>query len=618
MRVWWAIIHWSTCVYCSQWLCAQSLENDDALISEVVIVEKRHLADSSHFLLSNESTDPVRSLWRNLPVYLRSQYPGGLQTISLRGQSPQHVPILWHGLNLQNPMNGVFDLSLIPVLAYQYGLATDNLLPDQYRGIGFSAKKPSKERSYKIYGSVGSFQQGRLSAEWSRNKKNFSYRLFTDHHTAKNNFPYRDLTQVGRPWATTKHAAIKINHYGSDLWYESERDTFEVHFLYTQACRQIPPSMTEAYVERSQRDTSLKLSINYGREVLGIKVGVQHGIVYDRLNYEQLSHHTFMSLSHVQLIKDIDNVQQWRLKYYLLSEVARSSSFEKRVSRLNHMVEGGYQLALEKFGIHFSFNCQGSFQDGMPPFFGYNAVGQFLKSGMEAYIKAGTTHRRPTINDHFWPLSGNTSLLPETTYFILAKVGMPLLQKENYQFSFELDPEYKTIKNFIQWVPQGGFLWRPENVFEVRAYTCDFTLKQQISMSKDVVIIGKTYYQWQRVLNTKILHSSQSDALGKQVMYMPIHQGGIQCRTLMGPNWIIDLGMQYIGYRFTSRDNTTSLDPFFLVHFGFGRLAYLRNLGIHISMNIENVTNQTYQLVAFRQMPGRVFQLSFIFFNSVK
>jgi len=57
-----------------------------------------------------------RLSWDNA-LLLRTQSPGGLSTVSARGAGPSRTPVVWQGINLQSTMNGVVDVSLIPLWA---------------------------------------------------------------------------------------------------------------------------------------------------------------------------------------------------------------------------------------------------------------------------------------------------------------------------------------------------------------------------------------------------------------------------------------------------------------------------------------------------------------------
>ena len=59
-------------------------------------------------------------------IFIKSYGLGSLASSSFRGSGANHTSVLWNGFNLQSPMNGIIDLSLIPAnfmnnVAIQYG-----------------------------------------------------------------------------------------------------------------------------------------------------------------------------------------------------------------------------------------------------------------------------------------------------------------------------------------------------------------------------------------------------------------------------------------------------------------------------------------------------------------
>ncbi|NQU85522.1 MAG: Plug domain-containing protein, partial [Mariniphaga sp.] len=45
---------------------------------------------------------------------IKSYGLGGLSTISIRGASASHTAVMWNGLNIQSPMNGIANVSTVP------------------------------------------------------------------------------------------------------------------------------------------------------------------------------------------------------------------------------------------------------------------------------------------------------------------------------------------------------------------------------------------------------------------------------------------------------------------------------------------------------------------------
>ena len=79
-------------------------------------------------------------LSENTSVFIKNHGRGALATASFRGTAPSHTQVSWNGLNINSPMAGMVDFSLIPVyiiddLILNHGAAS---LADRSGGIGGS------------------------------------------------------------------------------------------------------------------------------------------------------------------------------------------------------------------------------------------------------------------------------------------------------------------------------------------------------------------------------------------------------------------------------------------------------------------------------------------------
>ena len=54
-------------------------------------------------------------LSQNTPIFVKEYGRGAMATVSFRGTAPSHTKVSWNGLELNSPMLGMVDFSLIPV-----------------------------------------------------------------------------------------------------------------------------------------------------------------------------------------------------------------------------------------------------------------------------------------------------------------------------------------------------------------------------------------------------------------------------------------------------------------------------------------------------------------------
>jgi len=66
-------------------------------------------------LLEKKSVSLSELLSENTPVFIKSHGRGALATASFRGTAASHTQVTWNGININSPMTGMVDFSLIPV-----------------------------------------------------------------------------------------------------------------------------------------------------------------------------------------------------------------------------------------------------------------------------------------------------------------------------------------------------------------------------------------------------------------------------------------------------------------------------------------------------------------------
>jgi vitamin B12 transporter len=99
------------------------LENDTIKINEVIISSKKVTSDISGFknitidssVVSNFSHETLAELLMlSSNIFIKSYGVGGSATPSFRGTGANHTQLQWNNININNPMLGQPDLSLVP------------------------------------------------------------------------------------------------------------------------------------------------------------------------------------------------------------------------------------------------------------------------------------------------------------------------------------------------------------------------------------------------------------------------------------------------------------------------------------------------------------------------
>ena len=95
---------------------------------------------------------------------------------------------------------------------------------------------------------------------------------------------------------------------------------------------------------------------------------------------------------------------------------------------------------------------------------------------------------------------------------------------------------------------------------------------------------------------------SKDDETGKQLMYTPKQVAKILVNYTY-KKWFFDFNERYVGKVFTTTTNTQNLEAYWLSSINLKRKLFNQKLGLGIQ--IDNLFNKNYQVVATRPMPNR-------------
>src|ERR1019366_3835781 len=226
-------------------------------------------------LLNRYSTSNLADLLANeSQVFIKSYGLGSLATTSFRGAGANHTAVLWNGFNLQSPMNGLLDMSLVPInflsdVKLQYGGAGALWGSGAVGGTIHLNNTATFNKGFSVMAntSLGSFsdKQEQVSVEISKKRIISSVKLFN--HDAKNNFPFINTAQYAKPEQKQRNAELKQYGLLQENYFKiNARQKINTRFWYQHSDRNIPPSMTQNINVSNQKDESFRATSEYERK----------------------------------------------------------------------------------------------------------------------------------------------------------------------------------------------------------------------------------------------------------------------------------------------------------------------------------------------------------------
>lgn len=575
----------------------QKLQNWDK--SQLETYQGRSLAD----LLQEQS-----------PVFVRQYGAGMLASPSFRGTSAGHTALFWNGLPINSPSLGQSDLSILPVAAVdqvnlQFGNAGALFGNEAIGGSLHLQTKPKFSDGFHVgltqqFGSFGTFNSY-LEGEYSNSTISLSTRIYREF--SKNNFPYKDLGQIGTPEVNQDHAQFEQVGLVQDFaWNVTENSQLKAAVWYNQTDREIQAVMGSTSHDL-QEDKSFKAVLDYykfgNQSVWNFKTGLVKDDLLFNGSLSQTSQY-FLGTDWDRTFSDLWTIKAGVRFTYIQADLSSYSTSDQRIE--------AYQSANYQFNDRLSFSLnlrEFVYQDQFAPFTPNLGMDWELlkKEHQQLLLKSsiGKGFKVPTLNDRFWEPGGNPDLLPEESWN--GEVGLDWRRKGNVNWRNGWTYFRMSVDNWIIWLPQGA-VWTPENIKHVSNQGIEYLgeVSWEIYGWKWK---GNWSYNWSRAITTQGIGETDP-AIGKQLPYTPIHQANAKL-TLLKNGFSAFFGTFYVGERAITADNPRLMSSYQLFHAGlaFQNIKW-KEISVPISFQINNLFNTEYQVLYLRAMPGRSFQFN--------
>jgi len=613
--------------------CAQTADSSILHLNPVIIESPRlQVFNSGQKILNLDSTrldifqhqSLAELLCVESPIFIRLQGPGLLASSAFRGGNAHHMAIFWNGMPLFNPMNGMIDLSLIPVniadkVNIQFGGGAASFGSGGVSGAIHLIAAPVFENTirletFKGFGSFNSFKQYALVSGGS---KKYSTRIKIFHQFIKNDFlyyvPHQDKL-VNRMNNAEQEArgliwenVVKISPYQS----------FHAHFWIQQNHRNIPPTIYELTNLSSQKDFAFRFNGSWN-----FSKGSFFGILRTALSSEQLIYQNPLvfirdTSRNLSFFTEYEFKLNLHPKHYINGGIQNNflrawhPAYSKIHLQTRPAIYLSYLYKSSNTNFEYSLTLRQEFRilDPVPPVFSSGLRWNPFR-WIAIKMNGGRVYRIPTFNDLFWNPGGNPNLKPESGY--TADAGIQFLRSfGKFQFNLEATLFSRTLNNWIIWLPQES-IWASQNL--LRVWSRGLESQSELAFSSRKMKLSCTFIS-NYVLSENTKSKNANDlSVGRQLIYTPRYNfSGII--KLENRYFLVQYHHQYVGYRFTTSDNSDYLMPY-----DVGSIYVSTNYSIEklnrahyrIFFQIGNLWNEDYQIIKARPMPGRNFQLGLI------
>jgi outer membrane cobalamin receptor len=223
--------------------------------------------------------------------------------------------------------------------------------------------------------------------------------------------------------------------------------------------------------------------------------------------------------------------------------------------------------------------------------------------------------RMPTFNDLYYRLIGNASLLPEYARQYNAGIVYATAMKGVVKhLNLSADAYYNSIKDKIVAIPTKNlFGWTMLNLGKVAIRGLDVAAEIDGAINEQVSWFTRMSYTFQHALDVT---DATSVTYKNRIPYTPDHSGSALANVSYR-HWTAGYSFLFSGLRYELGEN----NPYNQVA-GWGihdvfitRQLHIQQYALQIKGELNNVTDQKYDVVRYFPMPGRSWKISLLFNN---
>lgn len=614
----------------SVWLkAAQVLEYRTQTLSAGVKIE----TIDSIKLNQYKSTNLGELLSEQSSVYIKSQGPGNLATTSFRGGSSSHTAIIWNGFNINNSMNGLVDLSLIPVslsdqISIQYGPSTALWGSGALGGAillgnrnafksGLSVDASSQTTFFRGLEELNGSSQN-VAVSYGGSTFYGSLKIFNQQSDNEYPFGQRFIDQIDGPQTENYFADNRSTGVATDLaWKINKHHILDFHYWYQDAYRNIPPIIfgnVDNEIKANIGDKTHRLSFHYAWIKANYALHFRSAYFNKNLLYNDqfLGDSPSITENYINEFNFLYNPNGNSFIELGLNNnfnIGKNKNYADVIDDNNSDLVSNSQNSLALIGsycykdvahkMNYSVNLRQELIDGdLVPFtFSLGWDYKVLKT-LILQANLAKVYRNPNLNDLYWNPGGNPDLKSENGYS--GEIGGEIeFAFKNGILKLGVTEFYRRVSNWIQWTP--GVIWSPENLLEVESYGTE--LRPEISYQFNKVKVNLGLHFAYTISHNIKSNTNTEGTLNNQLIYTPIYSGNAFLSAeykQLG----ISYTHNYTGYTYTATDHSQFINPYDV---GSVRLSYNKSfskkLNLNIYLSVNNLYGEAYEVVLGRPMP---------------
>ncbi|MCU0472882.1 MAG: TonB-dependent receptor [Bacteroidales bacterium] len=613
------------------------LLSDTVQIQEVIITRRQISSIQPGFRIDIVDSAALRNyslysigdlLNETTPLFMKFYGPGGTSTPSFRGTSAGHTLITWNGININNPMPGQSDFSLLPAgmidnVKISFGGASMDLGEGAIGAIINLENEPLWNSNTLIELNPGLESFGRYSGLLKVKTGTDHFQTITKAYmnSTRNDFLFLDTVSDNLPVLVKRENSEMLQKgFMQELYLRKSNNVLSARVWYHSASRNLPGPLPSDSIDEKQKDESIRTLLNYDIVRKKSEFFITTAWMFTKLDYDYRSKlYPDSSRNRINTLVLKGGMttgfrEYTRLKMVLCNELSsvKTNYYESMVKRnIITMTLSAERRKGDRFAAVILLR---------ETIDGTNLLLPDLSAGLEFRVIKGEDHylkwnisrnsKIPSMNDCYWKPGGNPDLRNEYSYS--SEIGYNLTQKITPKLTagFDLNIFTNYIRDMIQWRPisETSYVYIADNIRSVNSSGLESSLLTKYR-SNNIMIDLKAAYSYTKATAIK---PGSPETTGKQLIYIPENQANgllqIGYKNLYSA-WITD----FTGIIYTSAYNSEHLSGHTVNNIVTGFRINLKESLIDLRFRVGNLFNVSYQTIAYYPQPGRSYFFTLLF-----
>ncbi len=575
------------------------------------------------------------------PLFIKSYGPGNMSTVSVRGAAASHTQVLWDGFNINSPMTGQADLSLVPSffidnVKLQYGGASLSNTSGALGGAVQLDNNPSWRKGFHadVIQQVGSFGSFGTFAKMNVGFKDIEIKIRAYSHHSENDFTYLNTADIPYQYDKQENAAFnEQGALGEVYWKADEKNVLEAKMWFQENDRELPRLISDEgmQIDEHQAGQTVKSRLGWSHYFNSdIYFKLNTGIMQNNLNYSR------EATSNGLINNDSRSYElNWVNDAYFKWNAGPGTVVENKlqynrykVGVFDHapVVMNGYDKVRHEMSVFASVKQElFSRLKGLISLRQQHVDGSFIPLipavGMEYELwpkhqiailgNVTRNYHVPSLNDLYWVPNGNPDLRSEKGWVSDLAIDHEW-SAGSWKGKNQLKGFYSNISDWIIWRPQmNARFWTPENIKTVLSRGAEYQGSLHFKY-RNWRFKSHVNYAFTRTTNGDI-PDSDTERDG-QLSYIPKHKFSFMFNAGYN-NWTVGITSQTSSQRYASPSYLESstnmvLNPYQLTTLSLGKKWLFKKYEFITSLKVNNLLDHHYQMVLYHPMPGRYYNFS--------